>query len=154
MESITSLYGGPRRPWRAERSADWFEVFIDARSQSRIKVVVSGATGNIAGTVQAEGKPIAGIPVFLWPVAEQARRSLRGQVQTLADVDGRFQFHSLPPGDYRVLATFDLSEADEESMEIARAVTIRVEPSETASVPLTPWMAPLLMRLPGWAYLG
>jgi len=57
-------------------------------------------------------------------------------------VNGRLQFGSLPPGDYRMMATFDLSEVDEESMEVARAVTVHVEPSQTATVALTPWVAP------------
>ena len=142
IESITNLFGGPRRTWRAERSADWFEVFVDARPQSRFKVIVSGKAGSIAGNVQSDGKAVPGIPVFVWPVAEQARRSLRGPLLALSDVNGRFQFGSLPPGDYRMMATFDLSEVDEESMEVARAVTVHVEPSQTATVALTPWVAP------------
>ncbi len=142
IESIATQFGGSRRAWRAERSADWFEVFVDARPQTRIKVVVSDKAGSIAGIVQSDGKPVPGIPVFVWPVAEQARRSLRGPLLALSDVNGRFQFTSLPPGDYRMTATFDLSEADEESMEIARAVTVHVEPSQTATVALTPWVAP------------
>jgi hypothetical protein len=143
VESITNLFGGgSRRSWRRERPADWFEVFIDGRFQTSIKVVVSDKGGTIAGTVQTDGKPVPGIPVFMWPIAEQARRSLRGQLQTLSDVNGQYKFNSLPPGDYRVLATFDLSEADDESMELARAITVHVDPSQTANAPLTPWVAP------------
>ena len=142
IESITNLFGGPRRTWRAERSADWFEVFVDARPHSRFKVIISGKAGSIAGNVQSDGKAVPAIPVFVWPVAEQARRSLRGPLLALSDVNGRFQFGSLPPGDYRMMATFDLSEVDEESMEVARAVTVHVEPSQTATVALTPWVAP------------
>ena len=47
------------------------------------------------------------------------------------------------PGDYRLLATFDLSEADEETMDIARAITVHVEPSQTANVIAAPWSAAL-----------
>jgi len=142
IESIANQFGGPRRSWRAERSTDWFEVFVDARPQARIKVVVSGKAGSIAGIVQSDAKAVPGIPVFVWPVAEQARRSLRGPLLALSDVNGRFQVGGLPPGDYRVLATFDLSEADEESMEAAHAAAVRVEPSQTATANLTPWVAP------------
>lgn len=141
VESITNTYVGPRRTLRRERPADWFDVFIETRLQASMKVIFSDKGGTIGGTVQTEGKAEPGTPVFLWPVAEQARRSLHGQLQTLSDVNGAFRFHSLPPGDYRLLATFDLSEADEESMEVARAVTVHVEPSQTSNVSLAPWAA-------------
>ena len=78
----------------------------------------------------------------MWPVAEQARRSLNGQFKALSDVNGQFDFKSLPPGDYRLVATFDLSEADEESMDVARAITVHVDASQTATAPLIPWVAP------------
>ena len=138
VESIAT-YTGLRRIIRRERPSDWFEVFIETRLQSSIKVVVSDKAGTLSGTVQADGKVEPGVPVFLWPVAEQARRSLHGQLQTLSDINGAFRFHSLPPGDYRVLATFDLTEADEESIEIARAVTVHVDASQTADVVVAPW---------------
>jgi hypothetical protein len=143
VESIVNQFGSvARRSWRRERPTDWFEVFIEGRFQIGIRVVVSDKGGAIVGTVQTEGKPVPGIPVFLWPVAEQARRSLHGQLQTLSDVNGQYNFNSLPPGDYRVLATFDLSEAVDESMELTRAITVHVDASQTANAPLTPWVAP------------
>lgn len=131
--------GGLRRTMRRERPADAFDVFIETRQQTMIKVAFSDKAASIAGAVQVEGKIQPGIPVFLWPAAEQSRRSLHGQLQTLSDVNGEFRFVSLPPGDYRLLATFDLTEADEETMEAARAVVVHVEPSQAATVKLTPW---------------
>lgn len=142
VESITSPYSYSRRNVRQERPADWFDVFIDTRQQSQIRVTFSDKAATISGTVQLEGKAQPGIPVFLWPVAEQSRRSLHGQVQALSDADGGFHFSSLPPGDYRLLASFDLTEADEESMELARAVTVHVEPSQTSTITLAPWTSP------------
>jgi hypothetical protein len=143
VESIAIQFGpGARRSWRRERPTDWFEVFVEGRFQTGIKVVVSDKGGAITGIVQTDGKSVPGIPVFMWPVAEQARRSLNGRFQTLSDVNGQFDFKSLPPGDYRVVATFDLSEADEDSMEMARAVTVHVDLSQTSNAPLVPWVAP------------
>lgn len=142
VESIETSYPGPRRPWRRERPEDRFEVFVDARRQVAIQVIVSAKAGSIAGTVQAESNAAAGIPVFLWPVAEQARRSLRGQMQTLSDANGAFHFDGLPPGDYRAAATFDLNEADEESMEAAHARVLHVEASQVTNATLAPWAAP------------
>lgn len=143
IESIDNRYGGSRRSWRRERPTDSFDVFIEARQQSSIRVVVSDKAGKITGTVQADEKGVPGIPVFIWPVAEQARRSLHGKLQTLSDVNGRYRFNSLPPGDYRLLATFDLSEADEENMDAAHAVTVHVDLSQAVDTVLTPWAASL-----------
>lgn len=142
VESIASLQGGARRTLRRDRPADRFDVFIEARPQLGIKVVVRDTAGHTQGSVRANGTAVPGIPVFLWPVAEQARRSLRGTLQTLSDVNGQYRFDGLPPGDYRVLATFDLSEADEESMDLARALIVHVDASQSANVDLAPWSAP------------
>jgi hypothetical protein len=96
----------------------------------------------IAGKVIADNKPVPGAPVFLWPVADSARRSLSGPIQALSDTDGRFRFDSLPPGDYRMLASFDLNEIDEELMETSRSPMVHAEASQTANIELPVWIAP------------
>jgi hypothetical protein len=142
VESIASLSAAPRRPWKAERASDWFEVFIETRSSPRIRITVSDQAGQIAGKVMADSKPVPGAPVFLWPVADSARRSLSGPLQGLSDTEGRFRFDSLPPGDYRMLASFDVNEIDEELIEASHAVIVHAEASQTANVELTVWIAP------------
>ena len=74
-----------------------------------------------------DSKPAPGEPVILWPVAEAARRSLGGPLQALADTDGRFRFDSLPPGDYRMLASFDVNEVDEGLMEVSQAILVHAD---------------------------
>ena len=142
VESIVNLRGAPRRPWKAERASDWFEVFIETRFPSRIRIMVSDQAGQIAGKVMADSKPIPGAPVFLWPVADSARRSLSGPQQALSDTEGRFRFDSLPPGDYRLLASFDVNEIDEELIEMSRAAIVHAEASQTANIELPVWIAP------------
>ena len=142
VESIVNLRNGPRRPWRAERPADWFEVFIEARFSSRIRITVSDQAGQIAGRVMTDSKPVPGAPVFLWPIAESARQSLGGSLQSLSDTEGRFRFDSLPPGDYRMLASFDVNEIDEELIETSRAAMIHADASQTANIELPVWIAP------------
>jgi hypothetical protein len=80
--------------------------------------------------------------VFLWPVAESSRRSLSGPLQALSDTEGRFHFDSLPPGDYRALASFDVNEIDEELIEMSRAAIVHAEASQTANIELPVWIAP------------
>ncbi len=142
VESITNFRGAPRRPWKAERVSDWYEVFIEPRFPSRIRITLSDKVGQIAGRVMTDGQPVPGAPVFLWPVAEAARRSLGGPLQILADTEGRFRFDSLPPGDYRLLASFDVNEIDEELMELSRAVVVHADASQTANIELAVWIAP------------
>lgn len=141
VESIRSGSGGSRRQWRAEQTSEWFDVFIESRFQT-LFVTIADSAGHIKGTVTAEKAAVAGIPVFLWPVAEAARRSLRGPQQMLSDVNGEFHFDGLPPGDYRLVASYDLTEVDEESVELAKALVVHVDKSQTASAELGPWLAP------------
>ncbi|MDQ6760120.1 MAG: carboxypeptidase-like regulatory domain-containing protein [Acidobacteriota bacterium] len=143
VESIVNLRGAPRRPWKAERPPDWYDVFIEPRFPSRIRITVSDQAGQITGGVLGDSsKPVPGIPVFLWPVAETARRSLSGPIQVLSDDAGRFSFGSLPPGDYRLLASFDVNEIDSEIIELSRAPVVHAEASQTARIDLPVWIAP------------
>lgn len=142
VESIAAMRGAVRRPPKAERPSDWYDIFIEPRVPSRIRITVSDQAGQVAGRVIADGKPVAGAPVFLWPVAETARRSLSGSLQALADTDGRFRFDSLPAGDYRALASFDISEIDEDLLELSRAPTVTAAASQTATIELAVWSAP------------
>jgi hypothetical protein len=142
VESIVNLRSAPRRPGRAERASDWFEVFIEARFPSRIRITVSDQAGQIAGKVMTDSKPVPGAPVFLWPVAEASRRSLSGPLQALSDTEGRFRFDSLPPGDYRMLASFDVNEIDEELVEMSRAAIVHADASQTTNIELPVWIAP------------
>jgi protocatechuate 3,4-dioxygenase beta subunit len=75
-------------------------------------------------------------------VTETTRRQAGGWRSTIADVKGLFRFENLPPGDYRLLATFDASEATAELMEEAQAGTIRLEPEQVAGRDLPLWVAP------------
>jgi carboxypeptidase family protein len=142
VESIVNLRSSPRRPWKAERVSDWFEVFIEARFPSRIRITVSDKAAQIAGKVMTDSKPVPGVPVFLWPVADFARRSLSGSLQALSDTEGRFRFDSLPPGDYRMLASFDVNEIDEELVEMSRAAIVHADASQTVNIELPVWIAP------------
>jgi hypothetical protein len=142
VESIINLRGQPRRPGRAERPSDLYEAFIEARMGSRIRITVSDKAGQIAGRVVVDSKPVPGAPVFLWPVADSARRSLGGPLQALSDTEGRFRFDSLPPGDYRLLASFDVNEIDEELIERSQAVVVHADALQTANTELTVWVAP------------
>jgi protocatechuate 3,4-dioxygenase beta subunit len=143
VESIVNPYGSPMRRDRPDKSPDAFEVFINARDSARLRITVSEQAAHITGTVTTANKnPVPGAPVFLWPVTPDARRSLGGVKQTLSDINGGYRFDGLPPGDFRLLATFDATFIDEELIEAAQAMAIRTEPSKTLVIELPLWIAP------------
>jgi hypothetical protein len=104
--------------------------------------VIAEPAGTITGGVVQEGNPAPGAPVFLWAVTDEVRRQLGGTRQILTNTDGRFRFEGLPPGDYRLLASFDVREADAEVLDQANAVKIHAEASAVAAVELPLWLAP------------
>jgi Carboxypeptidase regulatory-like domain len=142
IESIASPYQQRRRSVKQEQSPDAFEIFIEYTGYTQVRITVSDQVGQIAGNVTSLGNSAPGAPVFLWPVSEANRRSLRGWLQVLSDTEGHYHFDNLPKGDYRVLATFDLSEVDEQAMDEALAVTVPVNAAQTATVDLKVWIAP------------
>jgi hypothetical protein len=141
IESIANLQAQARRSRRAEQPVDAYDVFIDFQL-ARVRITFSDQAAKITGTVMRESKPVPGAPVFLWPVAEAARRSLHGSLQVLSDVEGRYHFEGVPPGDYRLLATSDVSEVDEQVLGEARALTVSAEATRQATVELPLWIAP------------
>lgn len=142
VESISALGAIRRDTVSPVQPPDWFTVFLPARNQTRISVVVSYQAAQIDAKVTEDGKPAPGAPVFLWPVEDSARRSLNGYRIALADVNGHAHFAGLPPGDYRMFASFDVSEIDEETMDQANAASIHADASRAGSVDLTLWLAP------------
>jgi hypothetical protein len=141
VQSITNAYGAAR-PDQAEKSVEWFDVFIEMRPQVQVRVTISDRAAQISGSVLKESKGVPGAPVFLWPTAEAGRRSLRGYRMTIADTDGKYQFEGLPPGDYRMLATYDFTEIDEPSLDEGLAITIHAEESQKTSADLPLWVSP------------
>ena len=121
---------------------DWFDLFIEGRNFSQVTILVSDQAATMQGSVTKDSKGVAGAPVFLWPMEESARRSLHGWRQTITDVDGHFKFDSLPPGDYRMMATFDLTDIDEEKLDEAHAILVHVDASGSATTELPLWIAP------------
>jgi hypothetical protein len=142
VDSISNVRAGTRGRSSLWRSSSAFDVFIEPGRTSRIRVTVADQAGRLAGAVKAETKSAAGAPVFLWPVAESARRSLGGFLKAIADNEGRFHFDNLPPGDYRVLASFDVSEIDDELAELSRAPVVHCKAGQSAAIELQVWTAP------------
>jgi hypothetical protein len=141
VQSIYNSRGGRARR-RAVAASDSFEVYIAGGGRNTIQVAVAGPAGKIAGRVVSEGKAVPGAPVHVWPVGDSERRSVGGPLTITADVFGAYELDSLPPGEYRLMASFDVSEVDAEVMERASASTVRIKDGAPASADLTLWVAP------------
>jgi hypothetical protein len=140
VDSIVNLRTGRRR--EGELSSDWYDVLVEPRFPSRIRIIVSDQVGQIRGRVTTDGAPVQGAPVFLWPVAESARRSIGGYLQLISDTEGGFVFDSLPPGDYRVLASFDVSEVEDEVIQLSGTPVVHAAALQPVTIELPLWAAP------------
>jgi len=63
VESIRNNYQ-VRREQQPDKSVEWFDVFLDARSQGYVQVAVADKAAQITGSVMKEGKAVPGGPVF------------------------------------------------------------------------------------------
>lgn len=143
VASIQNDRGDHRRPWRAVRPPEGFPVFIEPfRGGGRVRITISDRAAQIGGLVNRDAKPAPGIPVFLWPVKEETRRITGGPRETITDMEGRFSFPGLPPGEYRILATMDAREITAELAEESRARAITIAEGQTLQAELTVWEAP------------
>ena len=142
IESITNFRGEVRREGQPEKSVEWFDIFIEGRYPGRIRITVADKAAQVMGSVMKEGKSVPGAPVFLWPLAESARRSLKGYRMVIADTDGKYHFDGLPPGDYRMLATYDFTDIDEAALDEGLATIIHAESSQRTTADIALWIAP------------
>jgi hypothetical protein len=141
IESMTNFRGQVRRELQQEKSVDSFDLFIDMRF-APIRITVSDKAAQISGSVVKEAKAVPGAPVFLWPLAEAGRRSLKGYRMVIADTEGKYHFEGLPPGDYRMLATYDFTEIDEAALDEGLAVTVHATDSQRTTADLPLWVSP------------
>jgi protocatechuate 3,4-dioxygenase beta subunit len=142
-EYIASIgnYSARQRPAETA-AADWFDILVEIQRQQQVRIVVAGPAAKIMGAVSKDGKGVPGASVFLWPATEAIRRSLRGYRMAIADTEGKYHFEGLPPGDYRMLATFDFTEIDEAALDEARAVVVQAKESQRTVADLTLWVSP------------
>jgi hypothetical protein len=138
--SGATLYFRESEP-RPTAHPDWFEVQITDRGTS-VLLRASNQAGSIAGKVVEKTKGVPAIPVFLWPVAAETRRKAGGPRVLETNAAGEFKFEALPPGAYRVMASFDYDEVDDDVILAANALLVTVETSGVARAELVPYLAP------------
>ena len=126
-----SRFSGSRN--NTARPDGWNDI---AGVPGRFTITLSNSPGGIHGIVKRAGEPAASAPVFLetWdPVTRKRVVDLR---ETRADMRGNYRFESLPPGDYRVLSTYDYAAPDSGAFDAARSQQVHVESSNNLQVEL------------------
>jgi hypothetical protein len=125
VASITALERGD---YSSPPAADgWKEVFSQGGRVTPVKVVLSTAQASLHGKVIDAGKVAAGAPVFLEPLDLEWGAGLLTMRTARTDSQGRYRFTGLPPGNYRVVSSFDFGEPNRKDMDAGRAVTIAVK---------------------------
>jgi len=127
-----SAFSGGRGP--SPRPDGWNEV--QGGVLSLIRFTLSTGPGTVSGAVKTAGEPAAGAPVFLEAYDPAARTRLLEPHALRTDLQGQYRFRDVPPGWYRILATFEYRSPDASEMEQDGAQTIQVEQSGSAIVNL------------------
>ncbi|HVY93678.1 MAG TPA: carboxypeptidase-like regulatory domain-containing protein, partial [Bryobacteraceae bacterium] len=84
----------------------WFRVDIGTAPQ--LQVSLSNKPASISGTVTSSGTPIIGAPVFLQLLNPVTPELVLQSWEVRADPQGHYVFSSLPPGDYRLMSSYEL----------------------------------------------
>jgi hypothetical protein len=100
----------------------WFPVEIGTAPQ--LEVNLSNKPASISGTVTALSMPVTGAPVFL-----QLLNPLRPELalqswEVRADAQGHYVFNSLPPGNYRLMSSYELDYDEPVAREKSAAVQL------------------------------
>ncbi|MCC6589830.1 MAG: carboxypeptidase regulatory-like domain-containing protein [Bryobacterales bacterium] len=119
-------------------SSDWFQLEIARSRLVLVPVHLSDKVKALEGRVVEKKQPRPGVPVFLWPVKPETRRQLGGIPQTISDEQGRFRFEGLPDAEYKVVATADYQEIDEEVIENGAFATVVAGPVVEVETYLAP----------------
>jgi hypothetical protein len=129
---------GPRTP--TGPAAGWNEfVVAPGNSPPAVEFVLSPAPATLRGIVTAAGAASAGAPVYLEAFDPSSGRRVRDLRTARTDVHGQYLFAGLPPGAYRVVASFEFQTPDSAAFTRAQAREIRIDEGRQADADLELW---------------
>jgi hypothetical protein len=109
------------------RPDGWNEI-IAGTSNSGIRFTLSANPGSLHGLVSGlSHEPVAGAPVYLEGYDPDLRKRVTDLQVAYTDARGQYQFKTLAPGAYRVLASFEYRNPDAAAMESAGATLITIK---------------------------
>lgn len=122
---VSGLLGPGYNPAANGRPDGWNEVVIS--SFPAVRVSLSAGGGSLRGAVNSGGQPVPGAPVYLEAYDPSNRKRLTELRTIRTDPRGVYQFRNLPPGTYRLLATFEYQEPDAEAFDLAGARSVQID---------------------------
>ena len=109
----------------APRPEGWNEIQVT--NATRVTVTLSRGGGTLHGAVRLSGTPAPGALVFLEAWEPGTRRRVIEPRRARADTNGNYRFDGLPPGNYRILATWEYAAPDAAAMDISQPTGVRIE---------------------------
>jgi len=110
----------------------WFPVQVGTAPQ--LQVNLSNKPASISGNVTASSMPVTGAPVFLQLLNPVTPELVLQAWEARADVKGHYVFNSLPPGDYRLMSSYELDYDEPVARE--KSSTLRLAEGQSAEQPL------------------
>jgi hypothetical protein len=109
------------------RPDGWNEIVAGA-SNSGLRFTLSNNPGGLHGLVSGlSHEAVAGAPVYLEGYDPALRKRVTDLQVAYTDARGQYQFKTLAPGAYRVLASFEYRNPDAAAMESAGATLITIK---------------------------
>ncbi|HTX34956.1 MAG TPA: carboxypeptidase-like regulatory domain-containing protein [Bryobacteraceae bacterium] len=123
---VASFSRGGGNPPAGGRADGWNEVL--SLGYAFFQFTVSSGPGAIRGTVKSGGDAVAGVPVYLEGYDTATHARITDLRTTRADARGQYAFGDLAPGTYRILGTFEYVAPDVQTMDLAGAQLVTVDP--------------------------
>jgi len=132
---VSSFSGSGARS--RSRPDGWNEVTFTGYVYATFTVTAGG--GSLSGIVKNGADVASGAPVFLEPWDDQTRARVSEMRSARTDLHGAYTFKDLPPGNYRVLSTFEYRDPDSEAFDLSAAVSVRVDAQGAVQRDLELW---------------
>ncbi len=133
---VARFVGPPGAVAERGRADGWNEIAA-ASGPLTVKFVLSPNPGVVRGAVTGANRaPVAGAPVYLESYDPETRKRLTDLRQTRTDLQGKYEFYGLPPGNYRILSTFEYQSPEPAAMDAAGAQSVKVEEARDVEMAL------------------
>ncbi len=110
----------------------WFPVEIG--TAPHLEVYLSKKPASISGNVTASSMPVTGAPVSLQLLNPLTPELVLQSWQVRADAGGHYVFNSLPPGDYRLMSSYELDYDEPVARE--KSAAVHLTEGQSADQPL------------------
>lgn len=110
----------------------WFPVEVG--TAPHLEANLSNKPASISGDVTASSMPVTGAPVFLQLLNPLTPELVLQSWEVRADAQGHYVFNSLPPGNYRLMSSYELDYDEPVARE--RSAALRLTEGQSAEQPL------------------